>query len=119
TTTTTSTSTTTTTISTTTTMLPPPAAPTGLSTTVTNCQEVDLRWTLSSGTVSGYNVYRKLSTDASYTLLTQLAASPVFPVRDTSASGSSTYSYGVTAFNQGGSSAMATALVYTPARATP
>jgi hypothetical protein len=79
---------------------------------------VDLRWTLSSGTVSGYNVYRKLSTDASYTLLTQLAASPVFPVRDTSASGSSTYSYGVTAFNQGGSSAMATALVNTPACVT-
>ena len=79
-----------------------------------SCQEVDLRWTLSSGTVSGYNVYRKLTTDASYTMLTQLGATPAFPVRDTTASGSSAYSYGVAAFNQGGSSPMATALVNTP-----
>ena len=80
-----------------------------------SCREVDLRWTLSSGTVSGYKVYRKPTTDPSYTLLTQLSATPAFPVRDTTASGSSTYSYGVTAFNQGGTSPiMATALVNTP-----
>src|SRR5207245_2479950 len=100
---------------TTTTLLPPPPAPTGLSTTTMSCQEVDLRWTLSSGTVSGYNVYRKLSTDASYTMLTQLGTTPALPVRDTTASGSSTYSYGIAAFNQGGTSLMATALVNTPA----
>ena len=79
-----------------------------------SCQEVDLRWTLSSGTVSGYKVYRKRTTDVSYTMLTQLGATPGLPVRDTAASGSSAYSYGVAAFNQGGSSPMATALVNTP-----
>src|SRR5437867_2506212 len=107
-----STTTSTTRATTTTTLLcasPPP--PSGLSTTTMSCQEVDLRWTLSSGTVSGYKVYRKRTTDASYTTLTQLGATLAFPVRDTTASGSSTYSYGLTAFNQGGSSAMATALV--------
>ena len=70
-----------------------------------SCQEVDLRWTLSSGTVSGYKVYRKRTyptPDSSYTLLAQLGATPAFPFRDTAASGSSTYAYGVTAFNQGG-----------------
>src|SRR5207247_7008776 len=92
----------------------PPPAPTGLSPTAMSCREVDLRWTLSSGTVSGYKVYRKRTTDASYTMLTQLGAAPAFPVRDTTASGSSAYSYGVAAFNQGGSSPMATALVNTP-----
>jgi len=79
-----------------------------------SCQEVDLRWTLSSGTVSGYNVYRKRTTDVSYTMLTQLGATPALPIRDTTASGSSTYSYGVTAVNQAGASPMATALVNTP-----
>jgi len=110
------TATTSTTRATTTTTLlcAPPPSPSGLSTTTMSCQEVDLRWTLSSGTVSGYNVYRKRTTDASYTMLTQLGATPAFPVRDTTASGSNTYSYGVTAVNQGGSSLMATALVNTP-----
>jgi len=109
------TTTSTTRATTTTTLLcAPPPSPTGLSTTTMSCQEVDLRWTLSSGTVSGYKVYRKRTTDTSYTLLTQLGATPAFPVRDTTASGSSAYSYGVAAFNQGGSSPMATALVNTP-----
>src|SRR2546427_676588 len=99
---------------TTTTLLPPPPVPTGLSTTTMSCQEVDLRWTLSSGTVSGYNVYRKRTTDVSYTMLTQLGATPALPIRDTTASGSSAYSYGVATFNQCGTSLMATALVNTP-----
>ena len=94
---------------TTTTLLSPPPAPTGLSTTTMSCQDVSLRWTLSSGTVSGYNVYRKLSTDASYTMLTQVGATPALPVLDATASESRLYSYGVTAVNQAGSSPMATA----------
>src|SRR5207249_10050984 len=98
-----------------TTLPPPPPAPTGLSPTAMSCREVDLRWTLSSGTVSGYKVYRKRTTDASYTMLAQLGATPAFPIRDATASGSSAYSYGLAAFNQGGSSPTATALVNTPA----
>src|SRR5439155_17937049 len=111
---TTTTSTTTTIGTTTTTLCALPPPPTGWSTTTMSCQEVDLRWTLSSGTVSGYRVYRKLSTDASYTMLTQLGTTPILPFQDTTASASSTYSYGVTAFNQCGASAMAAALVNTP-----
>src|SRR5438094_5760971 len=111
----TTTSTTRATTTTTTLLCAPPPSPSGLSTTTMSCQEVDLRWTLSSGTVSGYKVYRKRSTDASYTTLTQLGATLAFPVRDTTASGSNTYSYGVATFNQCGTSLMATALVNTPA----
>src|SRR5882762_83126 len=74
------TTTSTTRATTTTTLLcAPPQSPTGLSTTTMSCQEVDLRWTLSSGTVSGYKVYRKRTTDVSYTMLTQLGATPGLP----------------------------------------
>src|SRR5438093_3465048 len=98
--------------SSTTTTLPPP---TNLTATAPSCSEVDLRWTRSTGSVSGYNVYRKASTDATFTMIKQVGASPVFPVADTAASGAPAYTYGVTAWNSAGSSAMPRVLTNTPA----
>ena len=98
--------------SSTTTTLPPP---TNLTATAPSCSEVDLRWTRSTGSVSGYNVYRKASTATAFALIKQVGASPVFPVADTAASGASAYTYGVTAWNSAGSSAMPTVLTNTPA----
>src|SRR5436305_953812 len=80
------TTTTFTTTTTTTTTLPPP--PTNLTATAAACTEVDLRWTLSTGPVSGYNVYRKASTATAFALVKQVGSAPVFPVADTTASGS-------------------------------
>ena len=64
--------------------------------------------------MSGYNVYRKASTDATFTMVKQVGASPVFPVADTTPSAATTYTYGVTAWNSGGSSTMPTVLTNTP-----
>ena len=97
--------------SSTTTTLPPP---TGLTATAPSCSEIDLRWTLSSGTVSGYNVYRKASTATTFTLAKQVGAAPVFPVADTAVGASTTYTYGVTAWNSAGTSTMPTVLTNTP-----
>src|SRR5947208_6024512 len=105
TTTTTSTSTTSTT-----TTLPPV---TNLTATPASCSEVDLRWTLSTGTASGYNVYRKASADATFTMIQQLGPAPIFPVADTAASASTTYTYGLTAWNSAGTSTMPTVLTNT------
>src|SRR5205814_2315509 len=74
---TTTTSTTTSTTTTTTLIVPP--SPTNLTATPMSCSEVDLRWTLSSGSVSGYNVYRKASTDSTFAMIRQLGPTPVFP----------------------------------------
>ena len=106
---------TTTTIFTTSTTLPPPA---NLTATAPSCGEVDVRWTPSSGTVSGYNVYRKASSATAFTLVKQVGATPVFPVADTAASAATTYTYGVAAWNSAGTSAMPTVLTNTPACAT-
>ena len=109
------TTTTSTTIFTTSTTPPPP---TSLTATAPSCSEVDLRWTLSSGTASGYNVYRKASTATAFTLVKQVGATPVLPVADTAASAATTYTYGVAAWNSAGTSAMPTVLTNTPACAT-
>ncbi|TML58670.1 MAG: hypothetical protein E6G17_12135, partial [Actinobacteria bacterium] len=74
---------------------------------------MDLRWTLSTGTASGYNVYRKASADATFTMIQQLGPAPIFPVADTAASASTTYTYGVTAWNSAGTSTMPTVLTNT------
>src|SRR5947207_512065 len=97
--------------SSTTTTLPPP---TGLTATAPSCSEIDLRWTLSSGTVSGYNVYRKASTATTFTLAKQVGATPVFPVADTALGASTTYTYGVTAWDSASTSTMPTVLTNTP-----
>ena len=97
--------------SSTTTTLPPP---TNLTATAPSCSEIDLRWTLSSGTVSGYNVYRKASTATTFTLVQQVGAAPVFPVADTAAGAATTYTYGVTAWNSASTSTMPTVLTNTP-----
>ncbi|TML58871.1 MAG: hypothetical protein E6G17_11945, partial [Actinobacteria bacterium] len=105
------TATTSTTIFATTTTLPPP---TNLTATAPSCSEIDLRWTLSTGTVSGYNVYRKASTATTFTLVQQVGAAPVFPVADTAAGAATTYTYGVTAWNSASTSTMPTVLTNTP-----
>jgi hypothetical protein len=100
-------------------LLSAPLAPTNLTATAPSCSEVDLRWTVSTGAVSGYNVYRKASTATAFTLMKQVGATPVFPVADAAASGSTTYTYGVAAWNSAGTSTMPTVLTNTPACSTP
>src|SRR5207244_2073270 len=47
-----------------------------------------------------------------------VGSAPVFPVADTTASGATTYAYGVTAWNSAGTSMMPTVLTNTPAGPT-
>jgi fibronectin type 3 domain-containing protein len=60
-----------------------------------------LSWTESSGSVSGYNVYRSTQSGTGYTQINSgLVASQAYT--DTTVSGGQTYYYVVTSVNSGG-----------------
>jgi len=84
----------------------PPTVPTGVSATAASCTNVSVSWTSSSDAGSGvkqYNVYRNGT-------LIRTVLAPTTSTSDTTAAGSSSYNYSVSATdNAGNTSAQSTA----------
>ena len=80
-----------------------PAAPTALAATPVSATQINLAWTASSGSVTGYNIYRGYLSGGEATLLN---GSPVAGTSysDATASGGTLYYYTVKAVNASGSS---------------
>jgi hypothetical protein len=72
-----------------------PSEPTGFTVTTSSSSEVDLSWTASTGTVTGYKVYKNGS------LLKTVTTTPT---SDTGLSAATNYCYSVTAYNAAGES---------------
>jgi len=73
----------------------PPGAPTNLSATAASCSQINLSWTASTGTVTGYYVYRGS---------TQIATTSSTSYSDTGLAANTQYSYYVVAYNSNGNS---------------
>jgi hypothetical protein len=87
-----------------------PSVPTGLSATATSASSVSLGWTAATGTVTGYKVYRNA------VMIAQVAGTSYV---DATVTGSTSYSYSVSAYNATTESAQSPAVsVTTPAAAT-
>ena len=71
----------------------PPSVPTGLAGTVASATQINLTWTASTGTVTGYNVFRNG---------TKVGTSTSTSYQDTSLSAATTYTYTASAYNAAG-----------------
>jgi chitinase len=83
-----------------------PGVPSGLKVTGTTSTSASLSWTASSGTVTGYNVYRNG---------TKVATTTSTSYTNTGLAASTTYSFAVSASNSAGESAKSTAVSATTA----
>jgi chitodextrinase len=72
-----------------------PGAPSNLTATAATCSEINLSWTASTGTVTGYYVYRNSS---------QIATTSSTSYSDTGVAASTQYSYYVVGYNGNGNS---------------
>jgi hypothetical protein len=96
-----------------------PAAPTGLTATAVNERRVDLSWTDHSSSETGYRVERKVNAGDPWTAIAALGAN-VIAYSDTHVVETTTYTYRVLAFNDGGDSAPSNeASATTPALTVP
>jgi chitodextrinase len=87
-----------------------PGAPSNLTATAASCSQINLSWTASTGTVTGYYVYRNS---------TKIATVSTTSYSDTGLSASTEYSYYVVAYNSNGNSGNSnTAQATTPACGT-
>ena len=87
-----------------------PGAPSNLTATAASCSQINLSWTASTGTVTGYYVYRNS---------TKIATVSTTSYSDTGLSASTEYSYYVVAYNSNGNSGNSnTAKATTPACGT-
>jgi chitodextrinase len=85
----------------------PPGAPSNLSATPASCSQINLTWTASTGTVTGYYVYRNS---------TKIATTSSTSYSDTGLAASTQYSYYVVGYNSYGNSGNSnTAQATTPA----
>ena len=91
----------------------PPAAPSNVVAKVISQTTIELTWTSNSTTETGYKMYRKTGAGASM-FITEVGAGAT-SFTDTGLTGSTTYTYGVSATNQGGDSATVTASPVTTA----
>jgi len=89
----------------------PPSAPAGLAGTVASATQINLTWTASTGTVTGYNVFRNG---------TKVGTSTSTSYQDTSLSAATTYTYTLSAYNAAGNtSALSSSIaIATPAPPT-
>jgi len=81
----------------------PPAAPSDLSATDINCNQIDLSWTDNSDNEDGFEIQRKVGAGGSWTYLASVAADAI-SYSDTTVSEDTTYYYRVYAYNDGGNS---------------
>lgn len=100
-----------------------PSAPT-LSLVATTSNSVNLSWTASTGTVSGYNIYRATSTSPTSfsrinTVPITTVGTAVSPYKDSPVASSTTYLYKIAAFNSAGESANSTPSVSATTSAAP
>jgi hypothetical protein len=96
-----------------------PAAPTGLTATAVNERRVDLSWTDHSSSETGFRVERKVNAGDPWTAIATLGAN-VVAYSDTHVVETTTYTYHVLAFNDGGDSAPSNeASATTPALTVP
>lgn len=79
----------------------PPGAPSNLVATVVSYSQIDLTWQDNSPDETGFYIYRK--TTDSYSNIANIEANATF-FNDTGLSPGTTYSYKVTAYNNGGES---------------
>lgn len=79
----------------------PPVAPTALSATMIQ-SGVALRWTDNAINETGYQVFRKLQTDSTFTQLSALVGAGIVSYTDSSAQVRKTYNYRVRAVNGSG-----------------
>ena len=75
--------------------LSPPSTPTGLTASASSSSQINLSWTASTGTVTGYKIYRNGTYPKSVTATS---------TSDTGLSPSTNYCYNVTAYNSAGES---------------
>ena len=94
-----------------------PATPTNLTASAISKNQVNLSWTESSSSVSGFNIQRSSNGGKSWTQIAQVAGTVTTYV-DTTVSKGKTYLYKLNAFNSAGSSAWTTPVtVTTPVQA--
>ncbi len=79
----------------------PPGAPSNLTATVISYSQIDLTWQDNSADETGFYIYRKNTN--SYSNIANIEANTTF-YNDTGLSPGTTYSYKVTAYNNGGES---------------
>jgi fibronectin type 3 domain-containing protein len=94
----------------------PPSAPTGLGATP-GANSVTLNWTAASGSPTGYNIKRSITSGTGYTTVGSTTA-PAVTFTD-SVLGGQTYYYVVTAVNGGGESSPSTEVSASPTLAAP
>ena len=82
----------------------PPAAPTGLTATPFNANEIDLAWTDTSGNEAGFKIERCQGVGCSNFVQIATVGANVKIYWDTGLSASTTYTYRVRAYNAGGNS---------------
>jgi len=93
-----------------------PGPPTAMAATPANNQ-VTVSWTAPSGTVTGYNVYRSITSGSGFTVLPAGANVSASPFTDTTAVNGTVYYYEVTALNGALESAPSSQVSATPPRA--
>jgi hypothetical protein len=95
---------------------PPPAAPSGLGASAASSSRVNLAWTDGSTNEDGFRVERCSGAGCSNFAQIGTAAAGAVSYADSAASGSTSYSYRVRAYNAGGTSGYSnTATAVTPA----
>src|SRR5262249_11685099 len=91
----------------------PPATPSNAQANPASTTEIDLTWQDHASNEAGYKIFRKSSTDGTFSLIVTLSPNST-SYHDTSVTGGTTYDYHIQAFNSSGYSDFAGVTVTTP-----